>query len=110
MNKTNTARKAATTVATAIVETPAVEAPKFPSTDEMIAKGLTTKSARIRHLYAAGMSIGAIAKQETGGLYQHAYNVIKKPLKRPETSVAEDGAKAEATPPADVAPEATVQA
>lgn len=65
----------------------------FPSSEQMIKDGLTTKSSRIRHLHAMGMSVGAIAKQETNGLYQHAYNVIKKELKtgkaRDEKSKAE---------------------
>lgn len=76
--------------AVAATETAIVEAPKvsYPSTETLIAEGLTTKSARIRKLHELGMSIGDIARQETGGLYQHAYNVIKKPLKRPEAAVA----------------------
>lgn len=68
----------------------------YPSTEQMIADGLTTKSARIRHLHSLGMSTGDIARQETGGLYQHAYNVIHKPLKRPA---------AEVTPQNDATPE-----
>ena len=53
----------------------------YPTTEQMIKDGMTTKSARIRHLHSLGMPVGDIARQETGGLYQHAYNVIKKPLK-----------------------------
>ncbi len=56
----------------------------YPTTEQLIKDGMTTKSARIRHLHSLGMAIGDIARQETGGLYQHAYNVIKKPLKRKE--------------------------
>lgn len=55
---------------------------KFPTTEQLIKDGFTTKSARIRELHRLGMATGDIARQETGGLYQHAYNVIKKPLKR----------------------------
>lgn len=54
----------------------------FPTTEELIAQGLTTKSSRIRKLHSLGMKVGAIAKQETNGLYQHAYNVIHKELKK----------------------------
>jgi hypothetical protein len=69
--------------AAAKVETPVVaEAPKFPTSAQLIEQGFTTKSARIRELNRLGMATGDIARQETNGLYQHAYNVIKKPLKR----------------------------
>lgn len=84
----NTAKKIAeTNVEVAVaVETPAVI---YPTTEAMIAMGLTTKSSRIRHLHALGMKTGPIAKQECGGLYQHAFNVINKPLK---TNKARDDA------------------
>jgi hypothetical protein len=68
----------------AVVEQVAVaetQAKVYPTTEALIKDGFTTKSARIRKLHEMGMSTGAIAKQETNGLYQHAYNVIKKPLK-----------------------------
>jgi arsenate reductase-like glutaredoxin family protein len=68
------------------VETPAAatEVKKvYPTTEQLIASGFTTKSARIRQLHSLGMPIGDISRQETNGLYQHAYNVIKRPLKRP---------------------------
>lgn len=79
------------------------EAPKkeYPTTEQMIKDGLTTKSARIRKLHELGMPTGDIARQETGGLYQHAYNVIKKPLKRPEVKAEKVEAPAkEETPKA----------
>jgi len=63
----------------------------YPTTEELVAQGLTTKSDRIRKLHELGMSTGAIAKQETNGLYQHAYNVIKKELKRPVAAAAPKG-------------------
>jgi hypothetical protein len=66
---------------------------KFPSTAELVAAGFTTKSARIRELHRLGMKTGAIAKQETNGLYQHAYNVIKRPVKRPAAEVAAPAAE-----------------
>jgi hypothetical protein len=56
-------------------------APSFPTSEQLVADGFTTKSARIRELHRLGMPTGDIARQETNGLYQHAYNVIKKPLK-----------------------------
>jgi hypothetical protein len=68
----------------------------YPTTEELIASGFTTKSARIRELHRLGMKTGAIAKQETGGLYQHAYNVINKPLKRPAAASAPAEANQEA--------------
>lgn len=66
----------------------------FPTTAELEAAGFKTKSARIRELGRLGMKTGDIARQETGGLYQHAYNVLHRKPKRP---VAE-APKAEATP------------
>jgi len=73
-SKSNAARK---------VETPVVSAPSFPTTDSLVASGFNTKSARIRELARLGMSKGDIARQETNGLYQHVYNVLKRPLKKP---------------------------
>jgi hypothetical protein len=102
--KTNTARKPQEP----IVETPAVvaETPKvtYPTSAELIASGFTTKSARIRELHRLGMTTGDIARQETNGLYQHAYNVIHKPLKRPATPAASEAAPSEA-PASSEAPE-----
>ena len=75
--KTNTATKTEASNATA-------DAKKYPTTEQMIKDGMATKSARIRHLHSLGMATGDIARQECDGLYQHAYNVIKKPLKKVE--------------------------
>jgi hypothetical protein len=69
-------------------------APSFPSSEALIADGFTTKSARIRELHRLGMATGDIARQETNGLYQHAYNVIKKPLKGRATPAAAPVAEA----------------
>jgi hypothetical protein len=81
------------------VETAAVEAPKvvYPTTEQMVKDGLTTKSARIRKLHSLGMTTGDIARQECNGLYQHAFNVIKKPLKKVAAPAESTETKAEET-------------
>jgi hypothetical protein len=83
----------------AVAQTPAANtAVSYPTSEQLVASGFTTKSARIRELHRLGMPTGDIARQETNGLYQHAYNVIKKPLKgrpvaeAPATPVAETDA------------------
>ncbi len=101
--KNSTAKKIVET--TTEVVAAATATISYPTTAEMVKAGLATKSARIRHLHALGMPVGDIARQETGGLYQHAYNVIKKPLKgRPAKVVAEVAEEA-----TEVASEATEQ-
>jgi hypothetical protein len=81
------------------VETAVVEAPKvvYPTTEQMVKDGLTTKSARIRKLHSLGMTTGDIARQECNGLYQHAFNVIKKPLKKVAAPAESTETKAEET-------------
>lgn len=57
-----------------------------PSIEAMKQKGLATKSAQIRHLFATGeMTKGEIAKH-MGVIYQHVYNVLSKPLKTSEAA------------------------
>jgi hypothetical protein len=91
--KNNAAVKVAeTAVVETVVEAPAVV---YPTTEQMIADGLTTKSARIRKLHSLGMSTGDIARQECNGLYQHAFNVIKKPLKKVVSATPEAPAQQE---------------
>lgn len=60
----------------------------FPSNETLDKQGFGTKSAKIRELARLGMAKGDIARQVTGGLYQHVYNVLKRPLKRPEAPAA----------------------
>lgn len=69
----------------------------FPTTEQLIEQGFTTKSARIRELDRLGMKTGDIARQETNGLYQHAYNVLHRPLKRPAEKVEAEAPVSEAS-------------
>jgi hypothetical protein len=62
-----------------------VDAAAQYNTDEL--NGIKTQSGRIRYLTACGLKKGQIVKilKYADGrpiLYQHVYNVLKKPLKR----------------------------
>jgi hypothetical protein len=92
--KSNAAVK---TVETAVVETAVETKVVYPTTEQMVKDGLTTKSARIRKLHSLGMTTGDIARQECNGLYQHAFNVIKKPLKKVAAPAESTETKAEET-------------
>ena len=59
------------------------EVPKRPSdmTQDELFKKYGTKSATIRALSADNMKVGDIARR-LGIIYQHAYNVLNRPMKR----------------------------
>jgi hypothetical protein len=62
-----------------------------PSVEELEAGGYTTTSAKIRRLRELGgenYGPGPISRH-LGIIYQHAYNVLSKPLKRKEQAAAQ---------------------
>ena len=72
---------------TAVAAEATVAAVTYSTNEQLVAGGFTTKSAQIRELHRQGMKTGDIARQ-LGVIYQHARNVINKPLKKVAAATA----------------------